>query len=158
MYTTQVYYLWSNGSSSYHSRPYAQTGGKRKDREEEVTPAMIAIRADPIIHLLETSGRREAWRCDPCNTKGSGYMSCKNHIESERHQKIIPPPDKMPRGQGDTPTNPNVEPDVPKEKLRNTASSSAQTTPPTLRNELRPHSTARKLEWEAHKEEDNEHA
>ncbi|KAL3679236.1 hypothetical protein R1sor_022192 [Riccia sorocarpa] len=91
---------------------YAQAGNKRKEREEEVTPALAAIRADPIIHLLEKSDRRESWGCDQCSAKGSGYMSCKNHIDSERHQKVLFSYTKPPPVQGNTPATYTIEPHV----------------------------------------------
>ncbi|KAL3681095.1 hypothetical protein R1sor_024051 [Riccia sorocarpa] len=127
---------------------YAQAGGKRKKREEEVTFAMTAIRADPIISLLERSDRRESWKCDQCSAKGSGYMSCKNHIDSDKHQKMLSALEKIPTEHGNTPSIDKLEPVAPKQKLLNTASSSAQATPPTDASESRPHHTARKLNWE----------
>ncbi|KAL3696964.1 hypothetical protein R1sor_011040 [Riccia sorocarpa] len=143
-----MHHLWTLGHRGLIHDTYAQAGNKRKEREEEVTPALAAIRADPIIHLLEKSDRRESWRCDQCSAKGSGYMSCKNHIDSERHQKVLSAYIKPPPVQGQTPATDTIEPDAPKEKLHNTASSSAQATLPANSKEPRQHSTARKLQWE----------
>ncbi|KAL3675142.1 hypothetical protein R1sor_025090 [Riccia sorocarpa] len=152
MHTSQVYLVRMLRLRAVIHDSYAQCRGKRKDRDEEVTPALAAIRADLIIHLMEKSERKEAWKCDVCNVKGSGYMSCKNHIESERHQKEIPTFPKPALEHNNTLPTENVKPAAPNEKLKKTASSSAQATPPTLPSEGRPHSTTRKLEWGNDKE------